>query len=327
MSGISRLIKLAGMYLIVQQAFVLTYLATRDVYRALDNPPKPRPPGKAMEQITEHDGYTVIHRIEDGIERITYRPKMPKFDTPIVMQHGMWHGAWTWSRWQKILALQGWESTAHSLPGHGLSPSQRPVPLCTLDYYLSFLKREMDRYARTPILMGHSMGGALTQWYLKYVNDNLPAAVLVGPWGARSNFDYIEHFQFDWVGMVLLPMIQWSAAGWVRNPKAAARALISPEADITPEDLHAQLNNESILVVMQHQPPFWSPPVNVRAPMLLVAGEKDAVCPEPHMRASAEFYHADYYLVPRSGHNIMMDVDYEKTALHIHEWLLDKGIN
>ena len=34
------------------------------------------------------------HRTEDGIERTVYVPRERRFETPILMQHGTWHGAW-----------------------------------------------------------------------------------------------------------------------------------------------------------------------------------------------------------------------------------------
>lgn len=39
------------------------------------------------------------------------------------------------------------------------------------------------------MLIGHSMGGALTQWYLKY-GRSLPAAVLVAPWPSHAMRKY-----------------------------------------------------------------------------------------------------------------------------------------
>lgn len=88
-------------------------------------------------------GYEITQTIENGIERITYQPHKQRHQTPIVMQHGMWHGAWWWATWQAYLAEQGWVSHSHSLPGHGQSPMQRNIRLCTLGYYLKFLEAEV----------------------------------------------------------------------------------------------------------------------------------------------------------------------------------------
>jgi pimeloyl-ACP methyl ester carboxylesterase len=75
------------------------------------------------------------------------RPSKRKHVTPILMQHGMFHGAWTWQWWQPLFAEWGWESVAVSLPGHGASSTQRQIEFCTLDYYLGFLKAEVDGWS------------------------------------------------------------------------------------------------------------------------------------------------------------------------------------
>jgi hypothetical protein len=54
--------------------------------------------------------YTIAHTVQDGIERIVYRPEVKRFETPILMQHGMYHGAWCWQFWQELFAEWGWES-------------------------------------------------------------------------------------------------------------------------------------------------------------------------------------------------------------------------
>ena len=83
--------------------------------------------------------YEISHTVQDGIERIVYTPQVKRSATPILMQHGMWHGAWCWEPWQELFAEWGWESVAFSLPGHGKSPTQRPIRWCTLGYYVKFL--------------------------------------------------------------------------------------------------------------------------------------------------------------------------------------------
>lgn len=265
--------------------------------------------------------YTVSHTIENGIERVVYSPKQRKFDTPIVMQHGMWHGAWCWQPWQELLAEWGWESHAHSLPGHAGSPVKRPIRWCTLGYYLQFLAAEVARMPRKPVLMGHSMGGALTQWYLKYVADDLPAAVLVAPWTSHNMLPAVLHsFNYDFAGAAL-SLLTLTTTPMVRNPYRAARMFITEGANLTPEALHARLGPESTWVLLQYNPVLWQPASKVQTPMLWLAGEADLLIKETAESRSAAHYGAEYVVVPKAGHNLMMEHSYQETAETIHAWL------
>lgn len=326
---LSNLLKTVGLYLAVQQTFVATWLAihSRNVPQRVEGYPNKAAKGTRLDKTTEHEHFTVRHSIIDGIERIVYSPKVRRFETPIVMQHGMWHGAWCWEPWQRLLAEWGWESHAHSLPGHAKSDRQRPVWLCTLDYYLAFFKREIERMPDPPVVMGHSMGGALTQWYLKYIGQDLAAAVLVAPWTSHSTMldGAWKLFTDDPVAM-LSNFVLWNANGWVRSPKWAAHKLTSEGAIMSPQELYDKLTDESVLVVLQHNPPFWKPADNITLPMLILAGEIDQVVSTNGLRNSANHYGADYELIPRAAHNLMMEHNYESTVELIHEWLIKHGI-
>jgi pimeloyl-ACP methyl ester carboxylesterase len=278
-------------------------------------------PGRNLIAEEETRLYLRRHFIEDGIERIAYIPHNKRSQTPILMQHGMWHGAWCWRPWQELLAGWGWESVAVSLPGHGRSPEQKPIRLCTLDYYLGFLKAEIDRFPRPPLVMGHSMGGALIQWYWKYVGD-LPAAVLVAPWVFDSVFrDGLLRFIWNDPAIGPLTLLDWSASPWVRNPRRAAGLLISGDALVSPEELHAQIGPETILGPYQHNPPIWRPSPQIGTPTLWLSGEKDMAVSAAGVERSARHYRGDYALVAGAGHNLMMEPSYEETAGIIHNWL------
>src|SRR5690349_10288676 len=222
------------------------YLASIDVHKTLSTPQNIAPKGLQRLEGHETNTYTVEHVIEDGIERITYTPRTPKFTTPILMAHGMWHGAWCWQQWQEFFAAWGWTTVAYSLPGHGKSSLQKPIAECTLDYYLSFLRDEVARFPSPPILMGHSMGGALCQWYLRYISTDLPAVVLVAAWvhdSAQKDAAWLSIKQ-DPIG-VLLAAQKGDATPYIRTPHHAAQKLISKHSIYTPEQLHAKLGPES----------------------------------------------------------------------------------
>ncbi|MFN8530932.1 MAG: alpha/beta fold hydrolase [Anaerolineae bacterium] len=311
-------------HVLAQGAFVAYQLLNSDVRRTLAQPQNRAPQGVTLNETDETEHYTRIHKLEDGIEWISYLPKVRRHDTPILMQHGMWHGAWCWSTWQEALAEWGWESHAISQPGHGMSPVQRPIFACTLEYYLSFLRDAVNKLPHKPILMGHSMGGALTQYYLKYIG-NLPAAVLVAPWALPAGLwpSMKAFWELDPVGFVTTSLT-WRS-DFVRSPSHAANALLSPTSILSPDDFYRKLGDESALVMLQHG--LWTnpDPSKISTPMLWLAGEKDAVCPESAERFSADFYHADYRVYPGAAHNLMMEANHREIAAHINDWLEDRG--
>ncbi|MCA9991420.1 MAG: alpha/beta fold hydrolase [Ardenticatenaceae bacterium] len=270
--------------------------------------------------------FDVTHSIENGIERIVYRPRERRFATPLVLQHGMWHGAWCWQDWQAQLAEWGWESHAHSLPGHAGSPVQRPIRWCTLGYYLAFLQAEMAQLGCRPVLMGHSMGGALAQWYLKQVGD-LPAAVLVAPWLSHSMMGPIlATIPRDPAGFVR-SLLNLTTTPLVRNPKRAAQMFISDGARLSPQALYEKLGPESLWVLLQYNPPFWRPATAVDTPLLWLAGGGDTLISEAAQRRSAAHYGAAYHVVPEAGHNIMLERSAPATIRRVHEWLVAQGID
>lgn len=322
-SGLGLALGAAAGYLLGQQGWVVWQLSRIDVRKTLASQVNQAAKGVTFSEQSESDTFTRIHSVEDGIERIVYRPKHRRFATPIIMQHGMWHGAWCWQWWQELLAAWGWESHAHSLPGHGLSPVQRPIARCTLDYYLAFLQAEMAGHESRPVLMGHSMGGALTQWYLKYVGDDLPAAILVAPWVSHSMIldGLIPLVTYDPLG-VLMMLKSWDATPLVRpGADSAARFLVGPQAAMPLERLQPKLGPESAMVLYQHNPPFWSPAGSLKTPLLWIAGAEDPLLTEAAERRSANFYGASYLVADGARHNVMMEHNYRQTAARLHHWL------
>jgi pimeloyl-ACP methyl ester carboxylesterase len=269
--------------------------------------------------------YTITHSIEDGIERVVYTPHERRFETPIVLQHGMWHGAWCWRDWQVLLAEWGWESHAHSLPGHAGSPTRRAIRWCTLGYYLTFLAAEIKLMPRLPVLIGHSMGGALTQWYLKLHGD-LPAAVLVAPWKSHSMIGPIlQTLKRDPAGFGLCTL-NLTTTPLVRNPFRAAQMFTTAGAVLSPQELYEKLGIESVWVLFQYNPPLWRPAKRVKTPMLWLAGGADSLIAEPDQRKSAAHYGATYQVAVGAGHNVMMERSYRESAVAIHEWLVAQAI-
>jgi pimeloyl-ACP methyl ester carboxylesterase len=315
-------------YVLIQTIWLVWQLGKADPQKMLANEQNSlRDSGRTFYEQRQSDTATITHSVQDGIERIHYVPKERRFDTPVLMCHGMWHAAWCWQNWQEALAAQGWESIAFSLPGHGKSPQQRPLRACTLDYYLAFYRDEVQRLPKLPILMGHSMGGALTQWYLQYVSNKMPAAVLVGSWVHKNAFSdgFLRFLKLDLLGCLMM-YATWNATPLVRSPQVAARALISANATLTPQELHASLDGESALVLFQHSPPYWEPAEHIRTPMLVLAAEKDRMVSVKGLEAAARHYRADFLVVENAAHNLMMEHNQRQTIASIGDWLKKRNL-
>jgi pimeloyl-ACP methyl ester carboxylesterase len=316
---------LAAGYCGVMAAYILYQLGRVNIAQALaTNQPGVFPTHTELPgEETAH--YVVEHHVRNEVERITYMPRQRRFETPLLCLHGMFHSVACWRTWQGLWAERGWQSTAFSLPGHGLSISRKSIRTLTLVDYLVALKAELERLPGAA-LVAHSMGGAITQWYLKFAGE-LPAAVMVAPWVAHSVLadGFWRLLRADPLSPALM-LLGWSATPWVRSPERAARLFLGMDAVVSPEDFYASLGPESALVLFQHNPPFWCPPQAVRTPTLWLAAENDSLVSSQGLRRSAAQFRGEFHLVRQAAHNLMMERDHRQTAELIHQWLLRQGL-
>lgn len=82
---------------------------------------------------------------------------------PVVLVHGAWHAAWCWESWADRLAAAGYEVHAPSLRGHGASPGRERLNRLRLRDYAEDVASVVASLAAPPVLVGHSMGGAVVQ--------------------------------------------------------------------------------------------------------------------------------------------------------------------
>jgi pimeloyl-ACP methyl ester carboxylesterase len=188
--------------------------------------------------------------------------------------------------------------------------------------YLGVIRDVIARFASPPVVIGHSMGGGLAQWYLKKVADDLPAVVMLAAFPAHGTIadGALPHLRRDPYGFLKMAL-SLSSTPLVRSPKWAASLLTTEGAALGPADLHARLCGESALVLLQHNPPFWTPPRHPASPMLWIAGDRDAAFSHDGARRSASFYRAEFVSVPNSGHDLMLEASRFETAETIASWL------
>ncbi|MDR0859239.1 MAG: alpha/beta hydrolase [Oscillospiraceae bacterium] len=100
----------------------------------------------------------------------------------LVFVHGMSGGAWIWDNFTAFFSAAGYSCLTFSVRGHGGSEGAGAFTgvLHSFDSYVRDLELVLSEYAgRKPVLIGHSMGGAVVQRYIELHPEEASAAVLL----------------------------------------------------------------------------------------------------------------------------------------------------
>lgn len=246
-----------------------------------------------------------------GLEILAAAPtrKVPN-KPPLLLVHGLGHGAWCWAHWLKAAAEAGHPAYALSLRGHGASPGT--LRTAAMGHYAEDVLHVAGTLPSRAVLVGHSMGGLVVQRVLARYAAH--AGVLVAPVPAHPA-----------VGSLL--------AIARRHPGDAARIILGGSLPLRPEYLFHQLDTadarsyadrcgpESPIAQYQlllHRP---APPPREGARVLVLATPNDALIPITDVRRTAHRYRADILEFPGMGHDLMLDRDWRAPLEAMTRWL------
>lgn len=105
---------------------------------------------------------------------------------PLLFVHGTGQGAWCWEEhFLPYFAAQGYATSALDLRGHGASSGRDDLMRFRLaDYVADVVQVATDLHTQAghaPVLLGHSLGGAIVQQIVDDERVPLAAAVLLAP--------------------------------------------------------------------------------------------------------------------------------------------------
>jgi pimeloyl-ACP methyl ester carboxylesterase len=236
---------------------------------------------------------------------------------PIVMVHGGCHGSWQWANLQTWFAERGWSSTAIDWLSHGWSEQlpreqwlHREIP--AVSHEIEIACAEASAAAnRSPIVIGHSMGGLATLAYAATTSRELAAVVLLTPVVPRQYGAAAIELDVD----LDQP---WSPP----SPDVARQLFYSGVDDAIASECYQRLQPESPAAVWQAT--RWTAEVDVsavRAPALVVAAEQDLLVPADYVLALASGLGAERILLRGAGHGVTLDPGWPDLASRIEEWL------
>ena len=222
-------------------------------------------------------------------------------------------------------AGQGYDIHAVSLRGHGESEGREKLRWHSIADYADDVHWAVEQIGTPPIIIGHSMGGFITQKYLE--TNQAPAAALLTPvpyyglWGVTLNL-LRRH---PW--MVIKAIATLSLYPVVETPELAREGLFS--RDFPPDTLdkyYKQLQDESFRAYLDELGLNLVRPNRVKTPILVIGAEDDTVVPLKSIYKTAHAYQSEPIVIPNMAHAAMLESNWQIAADHILKWLQEKGL-
>jgi pimeloyl-ACP methyl ester carboxylesterase len=254
----------------------------------------------------------------ETIEHITQHPVKRTHATPLFFQHGAWHGAWCWQQWMDYFSVLGYEVHAINLPGHGTSPYKKHINFYSLKEYAEILASEVETVSPRPVVIGHSLGGAVVQKYLE--RHQLPGAILLATLPSKGMLPMI--FRLVWYHPlpILSGMLKWNMYEWVKTPELAQYLFLNSNTEIDAVAFQRKLVRESTRIGIETFFPFAK--INpAKTPVLVVGAEKDNIFTVEEQESTAKKYQAKCVIIKNEAHNLMMESGWKKTADVIDNWI------
>ena len=261
-----------------------------------------------------------------NLEIISKVPAAENGHTPLLFVPGMQHGAWCWDvHFLEYFAGHGYPSYAVSLRGHGKSDGRDKLRWTRIADFAEDVASAVAQLPRSPVLIGHSMGGFILQKYLE--DHTAPGAVLLsspspsGLLGTALRIARRRPVTFAKVtfGFSLMPLIA--------TPDLAREAFLSvdlPRDDLV--DYWKQMEDDSYAAFLDMVALDLPNAAKVTTPMLVVGAGRDNMLSTRDNEATARAYNTPLALIPDVAHDSMLEVRWQSVADRILAWLHERGL-
>ncbi len=259
------------------------------------------------------------------LELVRETPKGKSRDISLLFIHGMWHGAWCWQEYfLPFFAQNGYDVFALSLRGHAGSEGHEGLRWHSIADYVRDVEWAISQIDRPTIIIGHSMGGYITQKYLE--THDAPAAVLL------TSVPTVTLWPATFRVLSKHPLAVIKAIGTlkmysvVETPAMAQFALFAKDMPSdTVKKYQAMMQNESFRAYVDMLGINLIRAERVKTHLLIIGAENDAVIGKSDVRATAKAHHTEAVIIPNIAHDIMLEANWKSVADKVLEWIEARG--
>ena len=231
---------------------------------------------------------------------------------PVVLIHGAGENHLVWP--SGLRRLCGTIVYAVDLPGHGKSGGAGQTTIAGYAAWLATLCEALK--LPSVILVGHSMGGAIAQWFALAYPERTAGIVLMAT-GAKLRVDpqLLHLAQNDYLAAVdLIGQREWGPAVPENIKALGKQQLLANDARVTSDDYRAC----DAFDVRERLG-------TLKTPTLIIAGEVDQLAPLKYATYLAEHIPgARLVVAPQAGHMVMLEAA-ELVTRAVAEFLRDQA--
>ncbi len=245
----------------------------------------------------------------------------PATDKPaLIFVHGAWHGAWCWANFLPYFSDKGYDCFALSLRGHGKSEGRSSLRWSRIADYVADLRQLVSGLDREVVIVGHSMGGLVTQKYLEtYPARGAVLLATVPTCGALGSV-FRTFKNSPWT--MLKVMFTLSLYPLVDSPEKARFAFFSE--DLPQEKLmkyYRNLQDESYFALLGMLFSALPKPEKISTPLFILGAQKDTIFTVSEIEATARAYKTEAEFMPNMAHDMMLEENWQQAAKRIRKWM------
>jgi pimeloyl-ACP methyl ester carboxylesterase len=243
-------------------------------------------------------------------------------ESPLLLVHGISHGAWCWQpHFAPYFADLGYDVHALSLRGHAGSPGRTHLHRNRLEDYVADVVAVATSLPGPPILIGHSMGGAIAQLTIRSHPRVARAVVLLTPMvpgGLR-----LRELARTAADPRRIPPLLRLLRGRRLSPAQANRlpffdGRLDPDgARLAADRLQAESWRALVQLMTRFAPAGGPLPI----PALVLGSARDSIFGAAPLRRTASHYALDAVVLDVGSHDLMLDPDWRASAELIATWM------
>lgn len=271
------------------------------------------------------------------------RSEKEKENPPLVFVHGSYHAAWCWAEhWLPFFSSSGFDSYAISLLAQGESDEPLGTVAGTLETHASDIANFIESNLSSsppPVLIGHSFGGLIVQYYLANISNKQPlvteatnaypdisGAVLVCSVPPSGNSGLVLRYLFTKPVAAFKVTLSLAAKRFQTSIPLCRETFFSSAMDDHLVQRYQDLMKES-----SRMPLFDLKKLNASLPVpkpkenstkVMVLGAKDDfIVDDEGLKETGRFYDVEPVCVEGVAHDMMLDCSWEKGAEVLLYWL------